>query len=202
MGSDLRHGSLSWAGVLIASAAVLPVNGADSTPESTGSSVTATETTVAGQVQTNPPGSALAGKELFTGAIRFQNGGPACIACHSIGGVAFPNGGTLGPDLTAAFTKLGSEGLDVAMETLYFPSMVAIFNARPLTGQEQQDLKAFFTQAQSLAPPRDDTPVLVGIALVGCLGLLALTRLWGGHRPAPVRRSLVKGRSPPEELSR
>jgi mono/diheme cytochrome c family protein len=142
--------------------------------------------------QTNQQGSVLAGKVLFTGATRFKNRGPACAACHSIAGVAFPNGGSLGPDLTGASAKLGPVGLDAALRTLYFPAMTPIFKARPLTPQERQDLTAFFSEAQSGAPPRDNTPVLAGVAFAGCLGLLALTWKAGRNRPEPVRQSLLK----------
>jgi hypothetical protein len=148
-------------------------------------------------LQTNRQGSVFSGKKLFTGATRFKNGGPACAACHSIAGLAFPNGGSLGPDLTGTYTKLGPLGLDAAMQTLYFPAMEPIFNVRPLTPQEQQDLKVFFTEAQSSTPPRDSTPVLVGLAFAGCLGLLVMTWGAGRSRPEPARQSLLK-RSAPE----
>ncbi len=146
--------------------------------------------------QANERGSAPTGKALFTGAQRFKNGGPACAACHSIAGLGFPNGGSLGPDLTGTYAKLGPLGLDAALQTLYFPAMAPIFNARPLTSQEQQDLKVFFTEAQSGSPPRDSTPVLVGLALVGCLGLLVMTWAVGKSRLEPVRQSLLKRSAP------
>ncbi len=140
---------------------------------------------------TTPQASVLAGKALFTGAARFQNGGPACAACHRIAGIRFPNGGSLGPDLTGASAKLGPVGLEVALKTLYFPTMGPIFNTRPLTSQEQQDLTAFFNEVQSSAPPRDNTGVLLGIAVAGCAGLLGLTWAAGRQRQGPVRKSLV-----------
>ncbi len=148
--------------------------------------------------QANERGSVPAGKALFTGAQRFTNGGPACAACHSMAGLGFPNGGSLGPDLTRTYAKLGPLGLDAAMQTLYFPAMAPIFNGRPLTLQEQQDLKAFFIEAQSGTPPKDSTSVLVGLAFAGCLALLLMTWGAGRNRPGPVRQSLLNRSAPVE----
>jgi hypothetical protein len=142
--------------------------------------------------QAYPQGSALAGKRLFVGATQFRNGGPPCAACHGIAGVAFPNGGSLGPDLTGSYAKLGPLGLDAALQTLYFPAMTPIFKARPLTPQEREDLTAFFAAAQSSTPPRDHTAMLAGIALAGCAALLGLTWATARHQPEPVRQSLVR----------
>ena len=73
------------------------------------------------------PGSASAGRTLFLGTVRFKNGGPACSACHSVASLPFPRGGTMGPDLTKAYSKLGPQGLNSALETLFFPAMTPLF---------------------------------------------------------------------------
>ncbi|MDE2462376.1 MAG: hypothetical protein KGO02_01485, partial [Alphaproteobacteria bacterium] len=52
-----------------------------------------------------PPGSSARGESLFMGRTHFLNRGPSCISCHSIRGLPFPNGGTLGPDLTLTYEK-------------------------------------------------------------------------------------------------
>ncbi len=142
--------------------------------------------------QANESGSVLAGKALFTGVLRFRNGGPACAACHTMTGLAFPNGGSLGPDLTGTYAKLGPVGLDAVMHTLYFPVMAPIFNSRPLTPQEQQDLKTFFVEAQLGIPPTDTAPVLASLGFLGCLAVLVMTRGAGRSRLGPVRQSLLK----------
>src|SRR5690348_11906856 len=61
------------------------------------------------------PASVAAGRALFVGDQPFTNGGPACIACHSVATLPFPHGGTVGPDLTHVSAKLGPEGLDYAL---------------------------------------------------------------------------------------
>src|SRR5437868_5687007 len=54
-------------------------------------------------VQGNPE----VGKDLFTGVVRFQNGGPPCMPCHSVGGIGALGGGQLGPDLTTLVARFG-----------------------------------------------------------------------------------------------
>ena len=136
-------------------------------------------------------GSAARGQDLFTGNIRFQNRGPACISCHTIGGLSFPNGGTLGPDLTYAYSKLGPTGTQSAMQTLYFRVMTPIYSAHPLAPQEQADLMAFLQQAQSGTPPRGNTPVIILISILSAAFLVILTGFLWKNRVKSVRRTLV-----------
>ena len=98
------------------------------------------------------PDSVAAGRALFLGTVRFQNGGPACSACHSVAGLAFPGGGTMGPDLTRAYSKMGPEGLNSALETLFFPAMTPLFAYRPLTLNERRNLAAFFESVDRQQP--------------------------------------------------
>lgn len=93
------------------------------------------------------PGDALAGKELFIGIRPLQNGGPACMGCHSISGIGALGGGALGPDLTLAASKFGDAGLASVLASTPFPTMTPIFAPRPLTPEEQANLRAFIGQA-------------------------------------------------------
>ena len=137
-------------------------------------------------------GSASRGEKLFTGEVRFRNGGPACVCCHSIAGLPFPNGGTLGPDLTHASAKLGPHGMRSAMQTLFFPAMTSIYDPRPLTLEEQGDLIAFFQEAGTRQQPRWITQVLGLSAFVGLGILLVITRFMWRNRLTTVRRALVE----------
>lgn len=132
-----------------------------------------------------------AGEQLFTGAMPFRNGGPACATCHSISGIRFPNGGTMGPDLTRSYAKLGELGIDATLQTLFFPTMMPIFDAHPLTPDEQRDLKAFFQQAHTRAPAADLTWAFLLLAVAGCVALLLLASLLWRRRLRGVRRALV-----------
>ncbi len=139
-----------------------------------------------------PQGSPSVGRDLFTGGIRLQNGGPACASCHSIASIPFPNGGTMGPDLTRSYTKFGPDGMAAILETLFFPTMVPVFNTRALTSTEQLHLAAFFRTVASSPPPSGLTLQLGAIALVVFLVLFVLTWLVGRRRVLSVRRSLLE----------
>ncbi len=146
----------------------------------------------------NNPGSedqglASAGRSLFDGSARLQNGGPPCITCHSISGLPFPNGGSLGPDLTGASALLGPEGMGLALQTLFFPTMNPIFADRLLTLLEQNQLKAFLEQAGKGAPPNDITPLVAALATGGFLILLGLAGGIWRNRLAYVRKAIVHG---------
>lgn len=144
------------------------------------------------QVVALPPGSAARGEALFSGEIRLQNGGPACKACHSIAGLSFPNGGTLGPNLTGVYKKLGLHGMQVSMKTLYFHVMTPIYDPHPLTLQEQSDFIAFFKEAGTKPPPRWNTQIVAIIGFIGFLILLAVSGFAWRKRIKPVRRTMVE----------
>jgi len=135
--------------------------------------------------------SVAAGRALFLGTVRFQNGGPACSACHSVAGLAFPEGGTMGPDLTRVYSKMGPEGLNSALETLFFPAMTPLFRYRPLTSNERRDLAALFESADR-QQPATPTPAIGAISLAGFFILIAITGVAGRHRVRSVRRALLQ----------
>jgi len=140
-------------------------------------------------------GNARAGKDLFTGAARFANGGTACIACHDVAGLAAPGGGSLGLDLTGVVTRYGGEaGLSAVLGTIPFPTMLPIYTTRPLTPQEQADLVAFLQTADAAAPPNRTGRTLVqGILAFAALDVfLLLLFLW--HRRLPQDRRRVLSR--------
>lgn len=137
-------------------------------------------------------GSATAGERLFIGAARFRNGGPACISCHSIAGLPFPNGGTLGPDLTHAYKKLGPAGTQSAIQTLYFKVMSQIYGAHPLLPDEQADIMSYLEHAESAAQPEWNTQILLLAALALCAVFIALTGFLWRDRVRSVRRALVE----------
>ncbi len=146
-------------------------------------------------------GVASRGEALFTGKVRFRNRGPACASCHSIAGLPFPNGGTLGPDLTNAYQKLGPQGIQPAMRTLFFRVMTPIYDQHPLTLDEQSDLIAFFEETASAPPPRGSTPIVVGISLVGCVVLLVITGAVWHDRLKSVRKILIERARRGEKVS-
>ncbi len=141
-----------------------------------------------------PPagGDIEAGKGLFTGRTRFQNGGPACGSCHSAATLPFPGGGTMAPDLTHEYSKLGPEGMHYALRTLYFPAMNALFLKRQLTDQEERDLSVFFKDADRAQRSTALTGIFGGVAVLGLLVLIGVTGASGRGRVHSVRRKLLK----------
>lgn len=137
-------------------------------------------------------GSPQRGEQFFTGRLSFRNGGPSCSTCHRVSGLPFPSGGTLGPDLTRTYSKLGSDGLDTALHTLFFPAMAPLYDRHPLTVSEQADLKAFFKEANSRPTTSDLTPIAAAIALIGFAVLVFLTWVIWRERLQGVRQTLVK----------
>ncbi len=136
--------------------------------------------------------SASQGRDLFAGRVRFANGGPACGACHAISTLRFPNGGLVGPDLSGAYDMLGPDGVDATLQTLFFPTMQPVYNARPLTPDEQAALKAFLQQAGGSSPARRDTLAIAGLALCGFAVFMALAWVTWRRRLRGVRAELVR----------
>ncbi len=136
-----------------------------------------------------PAGDPVRGKNLFTGVQRFQNGGPACLACHSVAGIGALAGGLLGPDLTGAFDKYGgAQGLAAFIGNPATPVMSSVWPQKPLTPQELADVVAFLQQASVGERPLELVWQLAAIAVAGVAVLAGVasvvwrTRLTGGLR--------------------
>lgn len=132
------------------------------------------------------PGDVKVGQRLFRGESTLTNGGPSCIACHTVTGMASLGGGALGPDLTHVIQRIGEPGLGAALNSIAFPTMQGPFENRPLTAKEQADLVAYLKSAdQSQAPVAEAQPgavslntlMIYGISLVGALVLFGLLLL-------------------------
>lgn len=148
--------------------------------------------TAAPAAVTLPEGDADRGKAIFTGAIRLQNGGPACISCHTTTGIGPLGGGTLGPDLTNVHARYGETGLPTTLQNLPFPTMQGIFGPNPLTDNEAADLYAYFVQTNdATAQTINYTFVLIGLA--GCGLLILCSRLIWRKRLTAVRKPLLGG---------
>ncbi len=128
------------------------------------------------------------GENLFTGPSRFENRGPSCSACHSSSGLGALGGGSLGPDLTGAYAKLG-DALITWPETI--APMKPIFTEHPLTDQEKADLLAFFKSAD--VTKRDTAQVvrLFGLAVIGLVIIAVFTHLIWRRRLRGVRKPMV-----------
>jgi len=122
---------------------------------------------------TLPVGDSNTGKALFTGEKAFQNGGPACISCHSAG-VGELGGGLLGPNLSKVYADPAKQALlNIAwVNSPGIPVMGPVFSAKNITEAEMVNLKAFFKtmSERELAPAPTNTFVIIGfIAFIGIM---------------------------------
>jgi mono/diheme cytochrome c family protein len=152
-------------------------------------SAPATEATSAPAVQGNPE----IGKDLFTGVVRFQNGGPPCMACHSVGGIGALGGGQLGPDLTAVVSRYGgAAAVDAFVAGTPTPTMRAVWSKNPLTTEERASVVSFLAQAVVTQRPAQAIWQLLGLAVLGLVILLTIAGLkWQNRLRNGVRRPML-----------
>lgn len=137
-------------------------------------------------------GNAEMGKELFTGAARFRNGGPPCMACHSVAGIGALGGGQLGPDLTTVAERFGgAAALSVFVGSSPTPTMNAIWQKAPLTPRERADVVAFLAQAPASRRPTQAIWQLAGLSALGLAILLAIAGSVWRRRLREVRRPML-----------
>lgn len=137
-----------------------------------------------------------AGRALFTGSTRLENGGPACMSCHQTHGLAGFGGGTLAVDLTQAFARLGESGMDGALQGTPFPVMNTIYPDRPLTAEEAFQLKAYLAHTSRQAPQPTNGWLFPLVGAVGLfLAFVLMNLIWRRRLKDGVRRPLVSMRA-------
>ncbi|GAA5335390.1 MULTISPECIES: c-type cytochrome [Thermus] len=118
-------------------------------------------------------GDPALGRALYLGQRPLQNGGAPCQACHTVAGLGFLGGGSLGKDLTDAAKRLGGEaGLTALLTNPAFPVMREAYRGRPLTEAEAAALAAFLVQASEETPR--PSSLYLGRFLVAGVFLLGL----------------------------
>jgi cytochrome c2 len=149
----------------------------------------------AGQAASEPAvkGDPEIGKDLFTGVTRYANGGPPCMACHSVGGIGALGGGQLGPDLTGVAGRMGGEaGLNAFVAGTPTPTMKAVWSQHPLTTEERANVVAFLGQAEVTQRPAAAIWQLAGLAALGLVVLLVIAGLrWQNRLRFGVRRPMM-----------
>ncbi len=145
------------------------------------------------------PSDVNGGWQFFTGKARLQNGGAACISCHSIQGVGMFGGGTLGPDLTGVNIKYRDPELISILQNPNFPTMSTVFATHGLNDEEIVQLFALFQSAKAANPmPPDQAgitkldPWFFVIGVASMLLVLALLNLAWRNRSRGVREELVR----------
>lgn len=92
------------------------------------------------------------GRKIFIGEVTLTKGGAACLSCHTAGNISFLGGGSLGPDLSQAYSKYTDSGMSKVLTKITFPSMAEIYAAKPLTADEVFQLKAYLHQVDQAGP--------------------------------------------------
>lgn len=144
--------------------------------------------------QNSPAGNVERGQDLFMGYAHFQNDGPPCMGCHSVGQNGLLGGGAMGPDLTNVSTRRSdAEILEIVSNRgqVISPVMQPIYADFPLTAQEQTDLLAFM-KASAGQPQSDKELLVLGISLAGFGAAAAALGFVYRGRLRSVRRALVK----------
>jgi mono/diheme cytochrome c family protein len=145
-----------------------------------------------------PAGNAARGQALFLGGTRLENGGPACMACHSVAGIGALGGGALGADLTQVFDRYGGQaGLAAFLGSPATTTMNAVWANQPMTDQERADLVAFLqTTTVAVRPASALAPLaalagLVAVVIAAAAALVWRNRLRGVRQPM-VQRATAK----------
>jgi len=136
-----------------------------------------------------------AGRAIFTGRRRLAAGGPSCLSCHTTADLGGLGGGTLAPDLTRVYERLGArQGLTGWLGAPPTPTMQSLFAARALTPDEVRTLVAYFEDA-ARQPGQAGRQGAVAFAMLGLTlaiaGLFVMDVSWR-HRFRSVRRALVE----------
>lgn len=137
------------------------------------------------------------GRDIFIGKITLKNGGAACFSCHNVSGIGTFGGGTVGKDLTEAYSVFGEQGLTSILKTPPFPIMKEIYTERPLTDDETAHLVAFLreTSLGEEPTPSQSPNVFIIISVVGFIIVIGIFQLIWRKRLSGVRQPMVKGGS-------
>ncbi|MCL4216384.1 MAG: c-type cytochrome [Candidatus Hydrogenedentes bacterium] len=150
------------------------------------------------QVSMEPftPEDVARGMAIFKGRQSLSNGGPSCVACHTVPGIGGLGGGNVGPDLTLVFERLqGRVSLSAWLQSPATPTMQSALRDTPLRPDEIHALVALFEDTA-----KKDTPVQSAVAQLSflflglggaVLALVAFDFIWKG-RLRGVRRPLVQ----------
>ncbi len=136
------------------------------------------------------------GRALFMGETILKNGGPSCVGCHTVNSInTLFGGGTLGPNLTRAYARLG--GRKALTSWLSAPpglTMQPIYENQTLTGEEVLALVAFLKEEtkKDVPAPTATTVNFILIGVAGAILLLVLFDRFWNDRLRDVRKTMLK----------
>ncbi|MHC4841170.1 MAG: c-type cytochrome [Planctomycetota bacterium] len=143
------------------------------------------------------------GKKYFTGQLSFENGGPACISCHTVSGLGAFGGGSLASSigkkhqsLNKAWERNGQDaGLAAAIQNPQFEVMRDVFRGKSLTDEEASTITAFLKNvATEEEKENSNTGMMIVFVLMAFVGagafIFLFDRVWA-KRFRDVRKPLV-----------
>jgi mono/diheme cytochrome c family protein len=134
------------------------------------------------------------GQALFQGILRFEEGGPACNACHEVRNDAVIGGGILATELTSVFSRMGGVGVKAILGHAPFPVMQAAYQDQSLTEPEVTALVAFLEYADSAQYNQLPRDYGIGLFLSGLIGASILFILfgvvWRGRKKGSVNQAI------------
>jgi mono/diheme cytochrome c family protein len=134
------------------------------------------------------------GRAMFQGAIRFENGGAACNACHHVRNDAVIGGGILAAELTTVFSRMGGAGVKAILGQAPFPVMQAAYAGKPLADEEVTALVAFLEYADSQEYNQLPRDYGIGLFLTGIVGAAILFLFfgifWRGRKTGSVNQEI------------
>jgi cytochrome c551/c552 len=146
-------------------------------------------------LKSNSPMDILAGKELFNGERRFENGGASCASCHNATYNKSGKGGILAKDLSKAYSRLGGfAGIKGIIASAPFPSMLETYKNHPVTEEENAQLQLFLksTDEQNPVQPLVGQAWFLYSAIVaGLFILLVIAGLWSRRKRLSVNHSIL-----------
>ena len=131
------------------------------------------------------------GRNLFTGAQRFENGGAACISCHSVRDDRVIFTGTFAKDLSVSYVSGVVETMLGSM-----PAMISTYRAHTLTVQEKSHLELYLKtvkENQIYNHPTLFGPMLfLGGALFFIFLLLIINIFWKNTKKTGVKDEIYE----------
>ncbi|MCB0713745.1 MAG: c-type cytochrome [Ignavibacteriae bacterium] len=121
----------------------------------------------------------ITGGGLFSGRLRFDNGGPSCISCHTVRTDEVISGGALAKDLTDSYGRLSAAGLAAFLGSPQFPAMATAYQDHPLTEEEIYGLVAFLKEVND-NPSQSGGNYGVELLLGGGIGAVLLLGMYAG----------------------
>ncbi len=143
------------------------------------------------------PADIAMGREIVLGTRTLANGGSPCISCHAFSGLPMLGGGSLGPDLTHEFKRLGGRRAVTGWLTApATPTMQSVYKTRALQPEEILALTAYLESVSETkdAAPTNGSRIFFLLGFGGCLMALVSMNFFWNKRFVAVRRPLVAGR--------